>query len=99
MIVPGRLLRGAAVAEREVEGAAVGELACLLAVELLPGRGALRHVGRAGGDAAGDLVLLDEGVAGAGVEIDADRVAGHEPGEAAARRAFGRRVEDRGAVR
>lgn len=95
-----RSLRGAAIVECELEYGAIGELAGLLAVRLLPGRLTCRYRRRSVLAALRRAISASSTSASQrpGVEIDADFIPGVKPRKAAARRAFGRGVEDRGTV-
>src|SRR5215207_5151734 len=100
-VVVARRFRGdAPVLQRGFKYSAAVELIHRGAVDLLPGRLALRE----GGDAllplaAFDLLLGDKHVAASGAQVDADRVARPNPGQAAASGALWRGVQDRWAVR
>src|SRR5690606_33766150 len=99
VIVARQLLRGLAILQRQLHHAALAQLSGGLAVDLLPRRLRFRHLRRAFGLAAGDRRLVDQRVASAVVEVDADHVAGAQPRQTAPGGAFGTGIEDRGAVR
>src|SRR5918995_223263 len=99
VVVARRLRRDTPVLERRLQDPAAIELAYRVAVDLLPGRTALRDWGDAFLLAAFDLFVGHEHVAAPLVEINTYGVVGAQPGQAAARGALGRGVEDRGAVR
>src|SRR5215212_2005790 len=93
---PGRYV---AVLQGRFQDPAAVELAYRGAIDLLPGRAALRYWGDTFLLAAFDLFVGHEHVAAPGAQVDADHITGAQPRQAAARGALGRGVEDRGAVR
>src|SRR5438445_489227 len=68
------------------------------AVDFFPGSEVLERRGGPGLAAGGEFGIGDEHVDLAGVEVDADLVAGLQQGEAAADDGFGGYVQDRGAA-
>src|SRR5215218_1124574 len=99
VVVARRLRRDVPVLQRRFQDPAAVELTHRGAVDLLPGRAALRYRRDALlALAAFDLLVRHQHVAAPGVEVDADHVAGSQPGQAAAGCALGRGVEDRRAV-
>src|ERR687885_2333543 len=86
------------ILKRRFQDPTAVELAYRGAVEFLPGRAALRDGRDALPFAAFDLLFGDQHVAAPGVEVDADHVAGSQPGQTAAGGTLRRGVEDRGAV-
>src|SRR5215211_3159650 len=99
VVVARRLRRDVPVLQRRFQDPAAVELAHRGAVDLLPGRAALRDRRDALlALAAFYLRLRHQHVTAPGAQVDADHVAGPEPGQTAAGRALVRGVEDRRAV-
>src|SRR5690606_13886142 len=88
----------AAIPGGEFETGAAPQRVDVCAVELLPRRLADRRGGRRLATATLDFFLGDQRVAASGVEVDAYPVPRPQPRQAAARRAFGRNMDDRRAV-
>src|SRR5688572_10901043 len=98
MIMPRGLRGSSAIFHGEFEDAPLGKLPGVGAVDFLPGGVAGRYWRRSFRLAAGDFVGLDQRLASALIEVDADDVAGAEPRQATARGAFGRGIDDRRTV-
>src|SRR5215218_6631511 len=89
VVVARRLRRDVPILQRRFQDPAAIELAYRGAVEFLPGRAALRYKWGALLLAAFDLLVRHQHVAAPGVEVDADHVAGSQPGQTAAGCALG----------
>jgi hypothetical protein len=94
VVVPRRPRCHTPILHSHLQHRPLSELACLFAIELLPRRMAVGDQWWRLGPAPRDFRLLNQGVAAARVEIDADDIASPEPRQPTARRALGRGVED-----
>src|SRR5690348_10399519 len=99
VVVPRRLLCDLAVFQSRLHHRALVHLSDGRAEDFLPYRRSLRDRRQTILPAPRDFLFRHEHVATAFVQIDSDDIAGPQPGEAAADRAFRRGVEDGGTVR
>lgn len=95
MVVTRNILADVPVFDGEFEHGAIAELTDVSALQFLPGSLADGDGNFEHGAAGGDLFVSDQNIDAAGVEIDANLVAGLEDRQVAADGGFGAGVQDR----